>query len=147
MWDNPPAMSLAHFIYTEVLKPKPLKALANAMRVKLRIEKIPFGELTNALDDGRIDMVLSGMAITPERSTKASFVGPYMMGGKSILATREAIEQLNKQDMRGLILDLRFNPGGLLSEAVSVSEYPATTGISNAVAISSMSSSLTSLRS
>lgn len=75
------------------------KAIANAMRVKLEIEKVPFGELTAALDDGRIDMVISGMAITPERSARASFVGPYMMGGKSILATREAIEQFAAGDL------------------------------------------------
>ena len=37
---------------------------------------------------------------------------------------REAIASLQKQDrrMRGLILDLRGNPGGLLSEALAVSE-------------------------
>lgn len=75
------------------------KALANAMRVDLKIEKIAFGELTTALENGTIDMVVSGMAITPERSTKASFVGPYMLAGKSILATREAIEQFASGDL------------------------------------------------
>ena len=69
------------------------KALANAMRVDLSIRKIPFGELMDALDAGEVDMVVSGMAITPERSRKASFVGPYMLGGKSILATRAAIAE------------------------------------------------------
>jgi len=33
---------------------------------------------------------------------------------------KEAIESLKDKHMRGLILDVRFNPGGLLSEAVSV---------------------------
>ncbi len=32
----------------------------------------------------------------------------------------EAIEQMRDQGVRGLILDLRFNPGGLLEQAVSV---------------------------
>ncbi|MBX3404165.1 MAG: S41 family peptidase [Phycisphaeraceae bacterium] len=31
-----------------------------------------------------------------------------------------AIDQMRRQGLRGLILDLRFNPGGLLTEAVSV---------------------------
>lgn len=68
------------------------KALANAMRVELKVEQMPFSELLDALDDGKIDMVLSGVAITPERAMKATFVGPYMLSGKSIVARREAIE-------------------------------------------------------
>jgi carboxyl-terminal processing protease len=34
---------------------------------------------------------------------------------------RRALEQLKGEKMRGLILDLRFNPGGLLSSAIEVS--------------------------
>jgi len=33
-----------------------------------------------------------------------------------------ALEKIDKQNPRGLVLDLRFNPGGLLSQAVEVSE-------------------------
>ncbi|MBF0169749.1 MAG: S41 family peptidase [Nitrospinae bacterium] len=36
---------------------------------------------------------------------------------------RAAIETLKKQGMKGLVLDLRNNPGGLLNQAVEVSEY------------------------
>lgn len=66
------------------------RAMANAMRVKLEIKVMPFGELMEALEEDRIDMVISGMAITPERSEEAVFVGPYMMSGKSIL-TRDSV--------------------------------------------------------
>ncbi|GAB5413146.1 MAG: transporter substrate-binding domain-containing protein [Congregibacter sp.] len=69
------------------------RALANAMRVELKLEQVPFGDLMEALDDGKVDMVISGMSITPERTAQALFVGPYMMGGKSILAKRETIQQ------------------------------------------------------
>ena len=37
-------------------------------------------ELTRAsesLDAGALDMVMSGMTITPERSKRATFIGPY----------------------------------------------------------------------
>lgn len=69
-------------------------ALANAMRVELKVEQMPFSELLEALDAGKVDMVLSGVSITPERAMKAAFVGPYMLSGKSIVARREAIEQI-----------------------------------------------------
>jgi len=35
---------------------------------------------------------------------------------------REALDQVTKKKLRGLILDLRFNPGGLLSTAIEISD-------------------------
>mgnify|MGYP001828921954 CR=1 FL=1 len=66
------------------------RAMAAAMRVKLEIKVMPFGDLMEALERDEIDMIISGMAITPARTEKVSFVGPYMMSGKSIL-TRDAV--------------------------------------------------------
>jgi carboxyl-terminal processing protease len=40
----------------------------------------------------------------------------------------QAFSKIEKQKVRGLILDLRFNPGGLLSQAVEVSEEFAPRG-------------------
>lgn len=77
------------------------KALANAMRVELKFEQMPFGELLDALEAGKVDMVLSGVSITPERAQKAAFIGPYMLSGKSIVATREAIKQFASGELSG----------------------------------------------
>ncbi len=63
------------------------RALAGAMQVELEIVQIPFGDLLAALTGGEVDMVMSGMSITPERSTQVRFIGPYTMSGKSILTT------------------------------------------------------------
>ncbi|MEM9397904.1 MAG: transporter substrate-binding domain-containing protein [Pseudomonadota bacterium] len=70
------------------------KAMANAMYATPEFAQMPFGELTEALAEGKVDLVVSGMAITADRSRSASFAGPYMMGGKSILATRAALDQI-----------------------------------------------------
>jgi FkbM family methyltransferase len=51
-------MSLAHFIYTEVLKPKPLKALTNAILLRIIPETIQVGPATLHLDPA--DPVVSG---------------------------------------------------------------------------------------
>jgi polar amino acid transport system substrate-binding protein len=62
------------------------RAMAAAMRVKLRLAPMPFADLLPALEAGRVDMILSGMTITPERNMKVAFVGPYFISGKSFLA-------------------------------------------------------------
>ncbi|GGA69252.1 cysteine ABC transporter substrate-binding protein [Neiella marina] len=72
------------------------QALANAMNVELEIIKVPFPELISALQAGKADMVISGMSITSQRSKQVSFVEPYMVSGKSLLATSERMAQLEQ---------------------------------------------------
>jgi len=74
------------------------RALATAMKVKLEIKAMPFGELMTALEDDKIDMVLSGMSITPQRTELVSFVGPYMMSGKSILTKSSVLGNVSSTD-------------------------------------------------
>ena len=81
-------------------------ALALAMKVELQIVEKPFADLISALESGEVDMVLSGMTITADRSRSVSFVGPYVMSGKSILtksSTLAAVQEagdLNESDIR-----------------------------------------------
>ncbi|QFU76102.1 transporter substrate-binding domain-containing protein [Halioglobus maricola] len=70
------------------------RALAGMMKVELEIVQKPFGELLGTIESGEADMVLSGMAITPERTRKVSFVGPYMLSGKSMLTTSQAMSSV-----------------------------------------------------
>ena len=87
------------------------KALASAMKVKLNIKIMPFGELENALADDKIDMIISGMGITPARTELASFVGPYMLSGKSlltkdsVLAEAKGSAQFNRKDLKLVALE------------------------------------------
>ena len=86
------------------------RALADAMKVRLEIVPMPFGELLDALEKDKVDMVMSGLSITPERTEMVSFVGPYMMSGKSILtknsvlAKIEASNDFNRKDLKLLAL-------------------------------------------
>ena len=61
------------------------RAMADSMGVKLNIKVMQFHELLPALEAGRIDMILSGMTMTPRRNMKVAFVGPYFKSGKAIL--------------------------------------------------------------
>ena len=70
--------------------------IANAMDVKLRFEVMPFPELLPALEAGKVDMILSGMTITPKRNLKVAFVGPYYISGKGILTKIETATSLKE---------------------------------------------------
>lgn len=82
------------------------RAMANAMRVQLDIKVLPFSELIPALEDNKIDMIVSNMSITPERTEQVAFLGPYMMAGKSILTRNSVLAQakesgaFNRKDLK-----------------------------------------------
>jgi polar amino acid transport system substrate-binding protein len=63
--------------------------IADAMGVKIKFEVVPFSDLLSSLEVGKVEMVLSGMTITPERNLKVAFVGPYFISGKSIVTRKE----------------------------------------------------------
>jgi polar amino acid transport system substrate-binding protein len=67
------------------------RMMANAMGVRLRLETMEFSRLLSALENGKVDMVLSGMTITPARNLKVAFVGPYFISGKAFLTKIETI--------------------------------------------------------
>jgi polar amino acid transport system substrate-binding protein len=60
-------------------------SMATAMGVRLKLETMPFSELIPALEAGNVDMVISGLTITPGRNLKVAFVGPYLVSGKAVL--------------------------------------------------------------
>jgi ABC-type amino acid transport substrate-binding protein len=82
------------------------RLLAGAIGVELEIVTRPFGELLSALEAGEVDMVMSGLSITGGRTRRVSFVGPYMMSGKSILTRSETLSrvqeagQINRSEIR-----------------------------------------------
>jgi len=67
------------------------RMLAEAMDVTVKFVTKPFNELLPALQTGQVDMVLSGMTITPERNRKVAFIGPYFISGKAFLTKMKTI--------------------------------------------------------
>jgi len=76
------------------LEPDIAKLIADGMGVKLRFEKLPFSKLLEALENGKVDIILSEMTITAKRNLKVAFVGPYFISGKSVLAKTEKIKSI-----------------------------------------------------
>lgn len=80
--------------------------LAGAFGVDVEFVRKPFGDLLAAVDASEVDIVMSGMAITAERSVKYEFVGPYMLSGKSILTNERALTAASRAEFNRSSLKL-----------------------------------------
>jgi FkbM family methyltransferase len=77
-------MSLAQFIYTEVLKPKPLKALTNAILLKIIPETIQIGPATLYLDPN--DPVVSGaLTLRVYELSEQALFAKYLHGDMTLV--------------------------------------------------------------
>lgn len=65
-----------------------VKALAQSLRVRLKIEQMPFERLIPAAASGEVDLAIGGISITPERNAEVYFAGPYFVSGQTLLATQ-----------------------------------------------------------
>lgn len=80
--------------------------MAETMGVKLTMVPKPFPQLLAALEAGEVDMVMSNMSITPKRTMNVTFIGPYMLSGKSILTKSANLakisnsSELNKENFK-----------------------------------------------
>ncbi|RLB66374.1 MAG: hypothetical protein DRH08_06350 [Deltaproteobacteria bacterium] len=75
------------------------RAIAIGMNLNISFSKMPFSELLPALQEGKVDMIVSGMTMTRERNTKVAFVGPYFVSGKGILLKLKSMELLKKEGL------------------------------------------------
>ena len=98
--------------------------LAEVMDVKLTIVETPFPELLDALEAGKVDIIMSGMTMTFERNMRVAFAGPYLLSGKSVLTKSAAFsetkssEELNDEKIKMVTLK------GSTSESYVNSDVP-----------------------
>jgi carboxyl-terminal processing protease len=57
-----------------------------------------------------------------DRENRIGYIRLTAFSRDTVADLKKALEELQREKMRGLILDLRFNPGGLLTSAVEVSD-------------------------
>ncbi len=72
--------------------------LAEGMGVKVKIVEMPFASLLDALENGKVDVVMSNMTITTARNLKVAFKGPYMISGKSILTKTPTLKTVTSPE-------------------------------------------------
>ncbi|WP_028864527.1 transporter substrate-binding domain-containing protein [Psychromonas aquimarina] len=68
--------------------------LADSLGVKMQIALMPFPELLNALQENRVDLIISGFSISEQRLQKVDFVGPYARVGKSLLTSKKTLDRI-----------------------------------------------------
>ncbi len=64
-----------------------------------------------------------------EGDEKIGYIRLTSFGRNSVEEVRDALDTLKKEGMKALILDLRFNPGGLLSAATAISDFFIESGV------------------
>ncbi len=72
------------------------KAMAKSLGVDLRVKTMPFYQLLPALELGSVDLVMSGMTMTPSRNLRFAFIGPYLSSGKAILAKSQTLARVTE---------------------------------------------------
>ena len=71
-----------------------------------------FDGLIPALEGGNIDMIVSGMSITPERSAKVNFSKPYYKSGLSIVVKAENTAINGFKDLEGKKIAVQIGTTG-----------------------------------
>jgi polar amino acid transport system substrate-binding protein len=71
------------------------RLMAVSLGVKEKMIAMPFAELLPALQAGKVDVVMSGVTMTPERNKKVAFVGPYFVSGTSMLTRSQSVKALS----------------------------------------------------
>lgn len=72
------------------------RELAKSIGVNLRIVRIPFPELVANLKEGKVDIIMSGLSITPRRNMDIAFIGPYGNSGQAFIGKKEITESLTE---------------------------------------------------
>jgi len=82
------------------------KKLAKDMGVAPKFISYDWEKLIPALNEGKIDVIIAGMAITPQRALKVNFSSPYATSGISLATNIErtkhirSVEELNQPGIK-----------------------------------------------
>ena len=88
------------------------RALAKQMGYELQIQNIGFDGLIPALEAGNIDIIVSGMSITEERTKKISFSKPYYKSGLSIVVKADNATIKTFKDLEGKNIAVQIGTTG-----------------------------------
>ena len=88
------------------------RAVAKQMGYELQIQNLGFDGLIPALEAGNIDLIVSGMSITEERTKKVAFSTPYYKSGLSIVVKADNATIKNFKDLEGKKIAVQIGTTG-----------------------------------
>jgi polar amino acid transport system substrate-binding protein len=91
------------------------RAVGEMLGKSLSLVQMPFAALIPALEAGDIDIIMSGMSVTPERSERVVFTDPYMEIGQMAITHTSKVAQFAQ-------------PWSVYREGVRIGVEPDTTG-------------------
>ncbi len=87
------------------------KAVGGIIGQELTLVDMPFAKLIPALQAGEIDVIMSAMSITPERSALVTFTDPYMeMGQMAIMLADKAAKFSQPWSIFDQVYESVWNP-------------------------------------
>ncbi len=90
-------------------------AVAKMLSRPLQIVSLPFGDLLDALQAGQVDVIMSGLSVTAERSAVVAFTEPYLRVGQMAIIHRDKVGRYSQ-------------PWAIYRPGVRVGVEPGTTG-------------------
>ncbi len=88
------------------------QAIASGLKVDLEFKKYAWDNLFDAVKKGEIDLALSSITITPERSQEILFSSPYFSGGQAILARSGDYSIKKLSDLAGKKIGVQIETTG-----------------------------------
>ena len=88
------------------------RAIAAKAGLPLKIEDMKFDSLLPALDAGKVDMVLAGMTITPDRAKNVDFSDPYYKATQVVLIRKGDPVPTSKEDLKGRTISVQLGTTG-----------------------------------
>lgn len=89
-----------------------ITAMAEKAGYKVEIVNVAFDGLIAALQSGNIDIVASGMSITPEREESVNFTDPYIDAGLTIAVPGTNKDINGEADLKGKIVGVQIGTTG-----------------------------------
>ncbi|MGH0037047.1 MAG: transporter substrate-binding domain-containing protein [Myxococcota bacterium] len=97
------------------IEPDLARMVGRELQRRVRFVPLERAELIDALEDDRIDVIMTGMSVTAERSRRVRFIEPYSRVGQMAILRRDRIAELGR-------------PGDLARAGARVAFVEGTTG-------------------
>jgi polar amino acid transport system substrate-binding protein len=92
-----------------------VRTVSEILSRPMRIEVMPFDDLIPALEQGRIDVIMSGFSITAERSQRMRFADAYLRVGQMAIMHKSKVGRFSQ-------------PWAVYRDGVRIGVEPGTTG-------------------